>query len=52
MKRIALILGLLGISLLWTSLADAEEPSAVEVPILGSKAFSEPFGAGFGHAEP
>jgi hypothetical protein len=51
-KRIALILGLLGICLFGAASASAEEPSAVEVPILGSKAFSEPFGAGFGHAEP
>jgi hypothetical protein len=51
-KRIALILGLFGACLLGASSANAKAPSAVEVPILGSKAFAQPFGAGFGHAEP
>ncbi len=52
MKRIALIFALLGACLLGAPSANAEVPSPVEVPILGSKAFSEPFGAGFGHVEP
>ena len=52
MKRIALILGLLGACLFGASSASAEIPSTVETPILGSKAFAQPFGAGFGHAEP
>ncbi|HEY0279080.1 MAG TPA: hypothetical protein VGC32_12505 [Solirubrobacterales bacterium] len=52
MKRIVLIFTLLGACVLGASAANAEGPSAVEVPILGSKAFAQPFGAGFGHAEP
>ncbi len=52
MKRIALILGLLGICLVGASLANAEESMKTEAPVLGSKQFSEPYGAGFGHAEP
>jgi hypothetical protein len=51
-KRIALILGLLGVCLAGASLANAEEPMTTEVPVLGSKQFAEPFGAGFGHPEP
>jgi hypothetical protein len=44
-------LGLLGVCLAGASLANAEEPTT-EVPALGSKQFSDPYGAGFGHPEP
>ncbi|HWH21243.1 MAG TPA: hypothetical protein VN671_11965 [Solirubrobacterales bacterium] len=30
----------------------AEEPMTTEAPVLGSKQFSDPYGAGFGHPEP
>lgn len=51
MKRSLLILAVLTALLTATSLASAEEPAG-EVPVLGSKQFSEPYGAGFGHPEP
>jgi hypothetical protein len=51
-KRTALILGLLGVCLAGASLANAEESTKTAVPVLGSKQFSEPYGAGFGHPEP
>lgn len=52
MKRIALILAVLGTCLAGASLANAEEPMTTAAPVLGSKQFSEPYGAGFGHPEP
>ncbi len=50
MKRIALILRPAGRRPLGAPVGRAPKcRAAAEVPVLGSKAFSEPFGAGFGH---
>jgi hypothetical protein len=50
-KRIALILAAI-IALAIPVAANAEAEPMGEVPVLGSKQFSEPYGAGFGHPEP
>jgi hypothetical protein len=51
MKRIALVLTAL-VVLAVPTLAAGVEPATGPVPVLGSKQFSEPYGAGFGHAKP
>ena len=51
MKRIALILAAIT-ALAIPVAANAEAEPMSEVPVLGSKQFSEPYGAGFGHPEP
>jgi hypothetical protein len=50
-KRIALILAAIT-ALAIPEAANAEAEPMSEVPVLGSKQFSEPYGAGFGHPEP
>jgi hypothetical protein len=50
-KRIALILVAIT-ALAIPVAANAEAEPMSEVPVLGSKQFSEPYGAGFGRAEP
>ncbi len=51
MKRIALILAAIA-ALAVPAVASAEAEPMSAVPVLGSKQFSEPYGAGFGHPEP
>jgi hypothetical protein len=50
-KRIALILAAIT-ALAIPVAANAEAEPMTAVPVLGSKQFSEPYGAGFGHPEP
>jgi hypothetical protein len=50
-KRIALILAAIT-ALAIPAAASAEAEPMTAVPVLGSKQFSEPYGAGFGHPEP
>jgi hypothetical protein len=50
-KRIALILAAVTALAIPTA-ASAEAEAMNAVPVLGSKQFSEPYGAGFGHPEP
>ena len=51
MKRTALILAAI-VALAIPVAANAEAEPMGELPVLGSKQFSEPYGAGFGHPEP
>jgi hypothetical protein len=51
MKRIALILAAIT-ALAIPVAANAEAEPMTAVPVLGSKQFSDPYGAGFGHPEP
>lgn len=51
MKRIALILASIS-ALAIPAAANAEAQPMGPAPVLGSKQFSEPYGAGFGHPEP
>lgn len=51
MKRIALILASIT-ALAIPVAANAAPKLMAEIPVLGSKQFSEPYGAGFGHPEP
>jgi hypothetical protein len=50
-KRTALILAAI-VALAIPVAANAEAEPMGELPVLGSKQFSEPYGAGFGHPEP
>jgi hypothetical protein len=50
-KRIALILAAI-VALAIPTAANAGWRLVTGVPVLGSKQFSEPYGAGFGHPEP
>ena len=51
MKRIALVLAAI-VALAIPAAANAGWHLVTGVPVLGSKQFSEPYGAGFGHPEP
>jgi hypothetical protein len=50
-KRIALILAAI-FALAIPVAANADPELMAEIPVLGSKQFSDPYGAGFGHSEP
>jgi hypothetical protein len=50
-KRIALILAAIT-ALAIPAAANAEAEPMTAAPVLGSKQFSDPYGAGFGHPEP
>jgi hypothetical protein len=52
-KRIALILAsITALAIPVAANAEAQPMGAGPAPVLGSKQFSEPYGAGFGHPEP